>query len=224
LAALVEAATVTPARSRQHAKAALSKASRVGIIREAAAEAAYNAGHFAEALIEFRAARRMRGIKEYWPLMADCERACGRPMKAIEMAGDPLVKNLDHASRIEMRIVAAGARLDMGNKEAALATLQCPDLTANSAEPWAARIRYTYADVLEQMGRPQEALEWFHRAAAVDADMLTDSDQRIRKLEGKSSDLDSEDGYLYDDLEDFDYSDEFGDQEDSGDNDEAIKE
>ncbi|MEJ6493076.1 MAG: tetratricopeptide repeat protein, partial [Actinomycetes bacterium] len=224
LAASVEAATVNPEISWQHAKAALSKASRVGIIREAAAEAAYNAGHFAEALIEFRAARRMRGIKEYWPLMADCERACGRPMKAIEMAGDPLVKNLDHASRIEMRIVAAGARLDMGNKEAALATLQCPDLTANSAEPWAARIRYTYADVLEQMGRPQEALEWFHRAAAVDADMLTDSDQRIRKLEGKSSDLDTEDGYLYDDLEDFDYSDEFGDQEDSGDNDEAIKE
>ena len=209
LAASVEAATVNPEISWQHAKAALSKASRVGIIREAAAEAAYNAGHFAEALIEFRAARRMRGIKEYWPLMADCERACGRPMKAIEMAGDPLVKNLDHASRIEMRIVAAGARLDMGNKEAALATLQCPDLTANSAEPWAARIRYTYADVLEQMGRPQEALEWFHRAAAVDADMLTDSDQRIRKLEGKSSDLDTEDGYLYDDLEDLDDAEDY---------------
>ena len=223
LAASVEAATVNPEISWQHAKAALSKASRVGIIREAAAEAAYNAGHFAEALIEFRAARRMRGIKEYWPLMADCERACGRPMKAIEMAGDPLVKNLDHASRVEMRIVAAGARMDMGNLDAALATLQCPDLTVTSVEPWSARIRYAYADVLEQMDRREEALEWFHRAAAVDADMLTDSDQRIRKLEGKSTDSD-DDEYGYEDLEDFDYSDEFGDQEDSGDNDEAIKE
>ena len=224
LAASVEAATVNPEISWQHAKAALSKASRVGIIREAAAEAAYNAGHFAEALIEFRAARRMRGIKEYWPLMADCERACGRPMKAIEMAGDPLVKNLDHASRVEMRIVAAGARMDMGNLDAALATLQCPDLTVTSVEPWSARIRYAYADVLEQMDRREEALEWFHRAAAVDADMLTDSDQRIRKLEGKASDSDNDDEYGYEDLEDFDYSGEFGDQEDSGDNDEAIKE
>jgi hypothetical protein len=224
LAASVEAATVNPEISWQHAKAALSKASRVGIIREAAAEAAYNAGHYAEALIEFRAARRMRGIKEYWPLMADCERACGRPMKAIEMAGDPLVKNLDHASRVEMRIVAAGARMDMGNLDAALATLQCPDLTVTSVEPWSARIRYAYADVLEQMDRREEALEWFHRAAAVDADMLTDSDQRIRKLEGKSSDSDNDDEYRYEDLEDFDYSVEFGDQEDSGDNDEAIKE
>jgi hypothetical protein len=224
LAASVEAATVNPEISWQHAKAALSKASRVGIIREAAAEAAYNAGHYAEALIEFRAARRMRGIKEYWPLMADCERACGRPMKAIEMAGDPLVKNLDHASRVEMRIVAAGARMDMGNLDAALATLQCPDLTVTSVEPWSARIRYAYADVLEQMDRREEALEWFHRAAAVDADMLTDSDQRIRKLEGKSSDSDNDDEYGYEDLEDFDYSGEFGDQEDSGDNDDAIKE
>jgi hypothetical protein len=59
------------------------------------------------------------------------------------------------------------------------------------------------------MGRPQEALEWFHRAAAVDADMLTDSDQRIRKLEGKSSDLDTEDGYLYDDLEDLDDAEDY---------------
>jgi tetratricopeptide (TPR) repeat protein len=224
LAASVEAATVNPEISWQHAKAALSKASRVGIIREAAAEAAYNAGHYAEALIEFRAARRMRGIKEYWPLMADCERACGRPMKAIEMAGDPLVKNLDHASRVEMRIVAAGARMDMGNLDAALATLQCPDLTVTSLEPWSARIRYAYADVLEQMDRREEALEWFHRAAAVDVDMLTDSDQRIRKLEGKPSDSDNDDEYGYEDLEDFDYSGEFGDQEDSGDNDEAIKE
>lgn len=224
LAASVEAATVNPEISWQHAKAALSKASRVGIIREAAAEAAYNAGHYAEALVEFRAARRMRGIKEYWPLMADCERACGRPMKAIEMAGDPLVKNLDHASRVEMRIVAAGARMDMGNLDAALATLQCPDLTVTSNEPWAARIRYAYADVLEQMGRNEEALEWFHRAAAVDADMLTDADKRVRKLEGKSSDSDNDDEYSYEDLEDFDYSGEFGDQEDSGDNDEAIKE
>ena len=224
MAASVEAATVNPEISWQHAKAALSKASRVGIIREAAAEAAYNAGHYAEALIEFRAARRMRGIKEYWPLMADCERACGRPMKAIEMAGDPLVKNLDHASRVEMRIVAAGARMDMGNLDAALATLQCPDLTVTSLEPWSARIRYAYADVLEQMDRREEALEWFHRAAAVDTDMLTDSDQRIRKLEGKSSDSDNDDEYGYEDLEDFDYSGEFGDQEDSGDNDEAVKE
>ncbi len=184
LAASGEMIDIDPEMAWQHARAALNKASRVGIVREAAAEAAYNAGHFAEALTEFRAARRMRGIKEYWPLMADCERALGRPAKAIAMAADPLVNSLDRASKVEMRIVAAGARVDQGKLDAALATLQCPELSTTSTEPWAARIRYAYADVLEKLGRKDEAMEWFHRAAAVDASEQTDAEERIAALEG----------------------------------------
>ena len=184
LAASGEMLDIDPELAWQHARAALNKASRVGIIREAAAEAAYNAGHFAEALTEFRAARRMRGIKEYWPLMADCERALGRPAKAIAMAADPIVNSLDRASKVEMRIVASGARVDQGKLDAALATLQCPELSTTSTEPWAARIRYAYADVLEKLGRKDEAMEWFHRAAAVDVAEQTDADERIAALEG----------------------------------------
>jgi tetratricopeptide (TPR) repeat protein len=100
------------------------------------------------------------------------------------MAGDPVVAKLERPARVEMRIVAAGARVDLGQLDAALATLKCPDLTTNSAEPWAARIRYAYADVLEKMGRKEEAVEYFHRAAAVDFDELTDADERIAILEG----------------------------------------
>jgi len=177
-------ALIDPELSWQHAEAALNKAARVGIVREAAAEAAYRAGHFAQALTEFRAAKRITGAREYWPLMADCERALGRPAKAIAMAGDPVVAKLERPARVEMRIVAAGARVDLGQLDAALATLKCPDLTTNSAEPWAARIRYAYADVLEKMGRKEEAVEYFHRAAAVDFDELTDADERIAILEG----------------------------------------
>jgi tetratricopeptide (TPR) repeat protein len=177
-------ALIDPELSWQHAEAALNKAARVGIVREAAAEAAYRAGHFSQALTEFRAAKRITGAREYWPLMADCERALGRPAKAIAMAGDPVVAKLERPARVEMRIVAAGARVDLGQLDAALATLKCPDLTTNSAEPWAARIRYAYADVLEKMGRKEEAVEYFHRAAAVDFDELTDADERIAILEG----------------------------------------
>jgi tetratricopeptide (TPR) repeat protein len=192
LAASVEAANADPELSWEHARAALSKASRVGIVREVAAESAYHAGHFAEALTEFRAARRMRGIKEYWPLMADCERALGRPAKAIAMAADPLVATLDRGSKVEMRIVASGARVDQGKLEAALAT-----------EPWAVRIRYAYADVLEKLGRDAEALEWFHRAAAVDVEDQTDANDRIARLEG----------VVYEEVEEFDdYEDEDEDE------------
>ena len=209
LVASGELMDINPELAWQHAKAALNKASRVGIVREAAAEAAYHAGHFAEALTEFRAARRMRGIKEYWPLMADCERALGRPKKAIEMAGDPIVASLDRATRVEMRIVAAGARSDLGQWEAALATLQCPELSTFTHESWAARIRYAYADILANMGHNDEAIEWFHRAAAVDLDQATDADARIKELEGSGYDVfEGQDQVLeYEDLEDdeFDY-------------------
>ncbi len=204
LVASGEMMDINPELAWEHAKAALNKASRVGIVREAAAEAAYHAGHFAEALTEFRAARRMRGIKEYWPLMADCERALGRPKKAIDMAGDPIVATLDRASRVEMRIVAAGARSDLGQWEAALATLQCPELSTATLEPWAARIRYAYADVLANMGHNDEAIEWFHRAAAVDMEQATDADARIKELEGSGYDVfEGQDQVLeYEDLED----------------------
>ncbi|MEI7442970.1 MAG: tetratricopeptide repeat protein, partial [Actinomycetes bacterium] len=184
MAACVELANVDPELAWQHAKAALDKASRIAVVRETAAGAAYNAGHFAEALSEYRAAKRMTGNKEYWPVMADCERALGRPGKAISMASDPIVAGLSIGGRVEMRIVVSGARLDQGNKEAALATLQCPELNKPATEPWAARIRYAYADILASMDQTQEAIEWFHRAAAVDLEEQTDSDRRIAQLEG----------------------------------------
>ena len=190
MATCAELANDDPELAWKHAKAALDMASRISVVRETAADAAYNAGHFAQALSEYRAVKRMTGKKEYLPLMADCERALGRPRKAIEMAGDPVVATLPIDARVEMRIVAAGARLDMGNPEAALATLQCPELTKPAAHTWAARIRYAYADILASMDRTDEAIEWFHRAAAVDIEQVTDADDRIAQLEGRAVDGD----------------------------------
>ena len=72
-----------PETAYLHALAARARASRNGLIREACGETAYAAGKFAEALSEFRAARRMNGQQYYAPMMADCERALGRPEKAL---------------------------------------------------------------------------------------------------------------------------------------------
>ena len=38
--------------------------------------------------------------------------------------------------------------------------------------------------MLEKLGRKDEAMEWFHRAAAVDVAEQTDADERIAALEG----------------------------------------
>ncbi|WP_406011489.1 tetratricopeptide repeat protein [Streptomyces sp. NBC_00637] len=167
-----------------YSKVALRLASRVAAVREAAGFAAYANQKYSEALAEFRAARRMSGGVELWPVMADCERGLGRPEKALDMAGAPEVHKLDKAGQVEMRLVAAGARRDMGQLDAAIVTLQSPELAAGSVQPWTARLRYAYADALLAAGREGEAREWFAKALEADRDGSTDASDRLAELDG----------------------------------------
>lgn len=167
-----------------YSRVALRLASRVAAVREAAGFAAYASQKYSEALAEFRAARRMTGNVDLWPVMADCERGLGRPEKALDMAGAPEVQKLDKAGQVEMRLVAAGARRDMDQLDAAIVTLQSPELASNSVQPWTARLRYAYADALLAAGREGEAREWFAKAVESDKDGSTDASDRLAELDG----------------------------------------
>jgi tetratricopeptide (TPR) repeat protein len=171
-----------PETAYQHTLAAHARATRLAVVREACGEAAYLAEHFAEALTELRAARRINGAPDYLPLMADSERALGRPERALALARDPGVEELDPANRVEMLIVVAGARRDLGQPEMAVRLLEVKDLNSRSHAPWAARLRYAYADALLAAGRRDDAVEWFHRTVAVDAEQLTDAVERLAEL------------------------------------------
>ncbi|MHA5051582.1 hypothetical protein [Streptomyces sp. SD15] len=173
-----------PEGAYAYSRIALRLASRVAAVREAAGFAAYANQKYSEALAEFRAARRMTGNVDLWPVMADCERGMGRPEKALDMAGAPEVHKLDKAGQVEMRLVAAGARRDMGQLEAAIVTLQSPELASNSVQPWTARLRYAYADALLAAGREGEAREWFAKAVESDKDGSTDASDRLAELDG----------------------------------------
>lgn len=173
-----------PERAYAYSRVALRLAARVSAVREAAGFASYVTEKYAEALTEFRAARRMSGSVELWPVMADCERGLGRPERALAMAGAPEVRQLDRAGQVEMRLVAAGARRDMGQPEAAVVTLQGPELGAPSSQPWAARLRYAYADALLEVGREAEAREWFAKALEADTAGATDASDRLAELDG----------------------------------------
>ena len=132
-------------------------------MREATGEAAYAAGHYAEALAELRAAKRMNGATAYLPIMADCHRALGKPQEALKLAKSPGVANFGPEAKAEMTIVEAGARRDLGQLDAALRTLELAPLMSKSRAPWVVRLRYAYADTLAAAGREQDALAWFHR-------------------------------------------------------------
>ncbi len=176
-----------PETAYQHTLAAKARAARVAVVREATGEAAYAAGHFAEALSELRAAKRMNGATDYLPVMADCERALGRPERALELAKSPSVAKLPQPLQIEMTIVAAGARFDLGEVTGALRTLEQAPIRSVTREDWLVRLRYAYADLLLKAGRRDEAIEWFHRTVGIDGDAITDAADRLEELEATGS-------------------------------------
>ena len=176
-----------PELAYRHALAARARASRIAVVREAAGETAYAAGHYAEALAELRAAKRMNGATDYLPIMADCHRALGNPEQAIKLAKSPSVANFSSEAKAEMTLVEAGARRDMGQLDAALRTLELAPLTSKSRAAWVVRLRYAYADTLEAAGRESDALAWFHRTHAIDSEELTDSAERAEVLERRQS-------------------------------------
>ena len=172
-----------PRTAYEHTLAARARASRLAVVREAVGEAAYAAGEYSEALAELRAAKRMNGVQDYVAIMADCERALGRPDRALALVRNAPREKLSPALLAELTIVEAGARRDRGELDAALRTLETSHLLSKSREPWVARLRYAYADALLEAGRPTDALTWFHRTEAVDADANTDAGQRAAALE-----------------------------------------
>ena len=172
---------VDPELAHKHAVAAAHHAGRLAVVRETAGYAAYRAGHYEIALKELRAANRISGDVSMWPVMADCERGLGNPLKALNLAGSAEVKRLEKAEEIEMRIVASGARRDLKEFDAAVVTLQCKELK-NETDEWALRLRYAYADALDAANRKDEAREWFTKCAELDVDEATDAQERAEKL------------------------------------------
>jgi glycerol-1-phosphatase len=169
-----------PEQAFAHALAARRLAARVAVVREAAGVAAYHAGEWQAAIAELRTYHRMTGRYTHLALLADCERALGRPERAVDLYRNAPV--LPPAERLELLMVAAGARSDLGQPEAAVALLRVPELDGTGRT--AARLRYAYADALLAAGRPEESREWFARAAEVDDDAVTDAAERLWELDG----------------------------------------
>lgn len=172
-----------PKVAYQHTLAARGRAGRLAVVREAVGEAAYAAGEYAEALAELRSAKRMNGAHDYVAIMADCERALGRPDRALTLLKNTPRDKFAAPLLAEVLIVEAGARRDRGEIDAALRTLENGNLNSKSRAPWVARMRYAYAETLLAAKRPADALEWFHRTEAVDVDEITDAGARALEVE-----------------------------------------
>ncbi|WP_235716332.1 hypothetical protein, partial [Amycolatopsis sp. ATCC 39116] len=171
-----------PEAALAHAKYAKTRASRIPIVREALGLVSYHAGRWQEALAELRAVRRMTHTDQHIAVIADAERALGRPERALDLAKEMQGRKLPRDVEIELKIVAAGARRDLGQVDAAVVSLQGDDLDPRKRDPWSARLFYAYADNLVAADRTEEALRWFLHAAEADAEDETDAAERAAEL------------------------------------------
>jgi hypothetical protein len=159
-----------PALAHRHALSAARRAGRIGVVRETLAITAYATGDFALALRELRTYRRITGRDDQLPMMVDSERGVGRPEKALELGRSVSRSKLPVPVQVELAIAMSGARLDLGQVDAALVELEIPQLDPTTAFSYSPALFESYASVLEELGRDEEAEEWYTRAdAAADA-------------------------------------------------------
>ncbi|MEN8584326.1 hypothetical protein ABFP37_16640 [Burkholderia sp. RS01] len=157
-----------PELAFQHALAASRRGGRLSAVREAVGLTAYAAGHYGEALREFRTYRRISGSNVHLPVMADCERGLGRPDRALDVVRSEEAQDLDAPGKVELAIVASGARSDLGQLDAAVAELEIPQLDINRAFSYSPRLFRAYADALAAVGRGAESEKWLRQAAVAE--------------------------------------------------------
>jgi hypothetical protein len=153
-----------PELAHKHALAAGRRAGRIAVVRESVGITAYALGAFELALRELRTYRRISGRDDQLPLMVDSERGIGRPEKALELGRSVPRTSLDVPVQVALAIAMSGARLDLGQPEAALTELQIPQLDPERAYVWSPALFDAYATVLEDLGRAEEAEQWWQRS------------------------------------------------------------
>ncbi|OIH96595.1 hypothetical protein BIU90_17235 [Curtobacterium sp. MCBA15_001] len=181
-----------PALANQHALSAARRAGRVAVVRETAAITAYRLGDFSMALRELRTYRRISGRNDQLPMMVDCERGLGRPERALELGRSVDRAALEPGVQVELAIAMSGARIDLGNPTAALGELEIPQLDPSTAYSWSPALYSAYAATLEELGRQDEADEWWARvdraaealAEAADEDSWETVDVVEEEVEG----------------------------------------
>ena len=105
------------------------------------------------------------------------KRQLGNPDKALAFVKEGLRANTDFATRVELRIVEAGSRMDLGQSDEALRLLQ-QELEHGSGRGTRSsriRLRYAYANLLEQTGQQEQAERWFAEQFAYLVQRLADT-------------------------------------------------
>ncbi len=141
----------------------------------------YRLGRWRQAAKVLRQVSEKTDSYDQYPVIADCERAQGRPSKVREIWEILRHEGVSREVLVEGRLVMAGALADQGDLEEAIALLAPSGRPRRHADLPMLREWYALADLYEAAGDLARARELFARVAAEAPDLL-DAPARLRAI------------------------------------------
>jgi tetratricopeptide (TPR) repeat protein len=163
------------------AQAAKRAAPRAASVREALGIALYQAGDFRAARTELAAAQRISGRVDLAALLADIERALGRPERAVALFERTDRSRMAPDTAAELLLVAASAYGDLGKPAAGVALIRRHARWPVELADHHLRLAYAEGALAEQAGDLARARDAFARVVRAEPD-FHDAAERLERL------------------------------------------
>jgi glycerol 3-phosphatase-2 len=170
-----------PERAVAAARAAKQAAPRSAAVRELLGIALYQAGDYKPARTELAAAQRISGQTDLTAMLADVERATGRPEQAVELFRSTDRSRMSPDTAAELLLVAASAFGDMDQPAAGVALIRRHARWPSQLADHHLRLAYAEGALAERAGDDQAAREAFSRVTRTDPDFF-DARERLERL------------------------------------------
>ena len=170
-----------PEAAVRAARAAKRAAPRSASVREALGIALYQAGDFKAARTELAAAQRISGRQDLSAMLADIERALGRPERAVELFERVDRSKLDPDTAAELLLVAASAYGDLGRPASGVALIRRHARWPAELADHDLRLAYAEGALADQAGDPSRARAAFSRVVQADPE-FHDAAERLDRL------------------------------------------
>jgi len=164
------------------ARVAKRAAPRSAAAREVLGMALYRVGEFRAARTELAAAQRISGGVDLTAVLADIERALGRPERAIELFETLDRGRMEPDTAAELLLVAASAYGDLGQPAAGVALIRRHARWPTELADHHLRLAYAEGALAEQAGDAAGARRAFARAVQADPSFF-DAADRLAALE-----------------------------------------
>jgi tetratricopeptide (TPR) repeat protein len=171
-----------PEEAVRAARTAKRAAPRSASVREALGIALYQMGDFRGARTELAAAQRISGRQDLAAMLADIERALGRPERAIALFERVDRSKMEADTAAELLLVAASAYGDLGQPAAGVALIRRHARWPAELSDHHLRLAYAEGALAEQVGDLPHARAAFARVLQADPD-FHDTADRLERLD-----------------------------------------